>query len=338
MISNTSSNKAKTFSKDIYDVILESPDYASDNYYLLRKFLELNCIIGLRPIEWFKVRGLTKREFDANTRLWFDKMSKDDEIVVSSRRNTLNMSRSDVDIKEIKPNDSVILVENGKNSLGRAGIKYRVLYSKDQELYKKVNEVKGEFLKAAQKVADTAKVGGDSSFTDAAGLANVVAFERVMKMTQKQLYYIISKDDDIKKSIKRTHGKVLSRKKFELGADSAEFESFKALPVKIPTIYSTRHQAVANAKGANLDPISIAAMFGHSSIVTASRHYGKGSSGRQGQSMVRPSQENISSVIAGMTDDQMETIKDMKLWHKKDATASIENNSQEVSRGSGFSL
>ena len=41
------------------------------------------------------------------------------------------------------------------------------------------------------------------------------------------------------------------------------------------TIYSTRHQAVANRKKAKWKLDEIAAWFGHASIETASRHYGR---------------------------------------------------------------
>jgi hypothetical protein len=43
----------------------------------------------------------------------------------------------------------------------------------------------------------------------------------------------------------------------------------------LPTTYSTRHQAMANAKQSGLTDREIAAMFGHSSLFTAKRHYGK---------------------------------------------------------------
>lgn len=334
----TSSVKAKTFSKEIYDIILDSPEYSSNNYHLLKKFIELNSIIGLRPIEWFKVKGMSKREFDANASRWFDKMSKDDELVVRNKRNVLSDTDINVGLSDIQSSDSVILVENGKNSLGRAGIKYRVLYSKDPTLYKQVNEVKKEFLSVAQKVAVTAKEGGDSSLMDTTGMANVVGFQRVMKMTQNQLYYITSKDEDVKKSLERTHKRLISKKKFDLGADSAEFKDFSQQPMKIPTIYSTRHQAVANAKKAGLNPVVIAAMFGHSSIVTASRHYGKSQNGRGGTTKVRPSQENIDSVILGMTDDQVQNIKEMKLWHKNTAEVQRENSKGNDNNNNGFSM
>ncbi|GAB1386946.1 hypothetical protein MASR1M59_20940 [Melaminivora sp.] len=62
-----------------------------------------------------------------------------------------------------------------------------------------------------------------------------------------------------------------------------------------PTIYSTRHQAVANARADGLTQKEIAALFGHSSTNTARRHYGKKNAGYSGRSM-RPAPESIWAV------------------------------------------
>jgi len=63
----------------------------------------------------------------------------------------------------------------------------------------------------------------------------------------------------------------------------------------IPTLYSTRHQAVANARADGLTVQEIAALFGHSSTNTARRHYGKKNAGYTGRSM-RPAQESVRAV------------------------------------------
>lgn len=62
-----------------------------------------------------------------------------------------------------------------------------------------------------------------------------------------------------------------------------------------PTLYSSRHQAVANAKFSGLTDREIAAMFGHSSTSTAKSHYGKKLSGWM-KTQFRPSPESISKV------------------------------------------
>jgi hypothetical protein len=64
---------------------------------------------------------------------------------------------------------------------------------------------------------------------------------------------------------------------------------------QLPTTYSTRHQAVANAKSSGLSDREIAAMFGHSSTATAKSHYGKKLSGWM-KVTFRPSRESVASV------------------------------------------
>lgn len=63
----------------------------------------------------------------------------------------------------------------------------------------------------------------------------------------------------------------------------------------LPTIYSSRHQAVANAKNSGLTDREIAAMFGHSSTETSKRHYGKKLNGWMKVSF-RPSPESVAAV------------------------------------------
>lgn len=62
-----------------------------------------------------------------------------------------------------------------------------------------------------------------------------------------------------------------------------------------PSIYSTRHQCVSNAKKRGLNPEQIAAIFGHSSIETAKIHYGKKSFGTSGFTII-PSKETLNCV------------------------------------------
>lgn len=62
-----------------------------------------------------------------------------------------------------------------------------------------------------------------------------------------------------------------------------------------PTLYSSRHQAVADAKASGLSDKEIAAFFGHSSPSTAKSHYGKKLSGSSKMTF-RPSPETLSAV------------------------------------------
>lgn len=62
------------------------------------------------------------------------------------------------------------------------------------------------------------------------------------------------------------------------------------------TIYSTRHQAVANRKKAKWKLDEIAAWFGHASIETASRHYGRAGRAWGELPYYRPSRSSIELV------------------------------------------
>lgn len=66
-------------------------------------------------------------------------------------------------------------------------------------------------------------------------------------------------------------------------------------PKSLPTTYSTRHQAVANAKASGMSAREIAAMFGHISVSTAKNHYGRKVNGWM-KTAFRPSPESIAAV------------------------------------------
>ncbi|MEA9392226.1 hypothetical protein SJI19_17005 [Acerihabitans sp. TG2] len=72
-------------------------------------------------------------------------------------------------------------------------------------------------------------------------------------------------------------------------------KSIKYPITKRPTLYSTRHQCIANAKSANLTDIEIAALFGHKTTETARIHYGKKVHG-SGRVVIKPSNESIQMV------------------------------------------
>ena len=331
----TSSSKAKQLPKEIYDIILSHPDYAGKSYELLRLFVEVNCIIGLRPIEWFDLKGMNKRYFDANIDQWFDKMSKADVEVVTDRKRLIGWKDVNNTLEELSSDVSVILIKNGKNSLGRAGIEYRALYSSDKDFYRKVNHARDAFLEAADAFAKAKQADGDSSFMDDTQHGNILAFKHIMRLTQRKMRYIIDKDAAIQKVLKRSHNKILSRKKFAEQLSDDEFEVLKQnTPMKIPSIYSTRHQAVANAKDDGMSAVAIAAMFGHSSVITAQRHYGKAASGRSG-SIVRPSERNINNVLLGITEDQLRIINSNETQPSKER---LRKDNGPSNTSNGFSL
>lgn len=75
----------------------------------------------------------------------------------------------------------------------------------------------------------------------------------------------------------------------------------------IPSIYSTRHQAVANFKASGVSKREIAAFFGHSSDYTHDAHYGHKRFGNRNV-LFRPSPECLSRVKNRSITRQPETI------------------------------
>jgi len=106
------------------------------------------------------------------------------------------------------------------------------------------------------------------------GLISKLKTDRLMSLSEEEIY------KKIYGSMQRTIRRVLIK---------AGWQGQK------PTLYSTRHQAVANARADGLTEKEIAALFGHSSTNTARRHYGKKIAGYSGRTM-RPAPESIWAV------------------------------------------
>ena len=62
---------------------------------------------------------------------------------------------------------------------------------------------------------------------------------------------------------------------------------------RYPTLYTGRHQFVANAKRSGLTKIEIAALLGHASEQTAARHYGKKRSGIN-EVLIKPHADDVA--------------------------------------------
>jgi hypothetical protein len=77
------------------------------------------------------------------------------------------------------------------------------------------------------------------------------------------------------------------------------------------TLYSARHQFIADAKASGLTLYEIAALVGHASIRTASEHYGKKKVGRRGR--------KIRNDDDGMGTDALETLQGSDSEHLSQA-------------------
>lgn len=68
---------------------------------------------------------------------------------------------------------------------------------------------------------------------------------------------------------------------------------------KYPSLYSLRHQFIANAKAEGFSLEEIAAMCGQASAETSAIHYGRKQNGRQGVINVKPRQQEVATVKQG---------------------------------------
>lgn len=162
------------------------------------------------------------------------------------------------DIKDNSNSEYVIVVQNAKNSHGRTFGKERVLCLHGFN-DKQINQLK--VLIEQSKMPN---------------------FHQRLRYQLNQLVKTPEIMNDIKENFD---------KRFNVWQEDP-----KGLPpvMNMPTLYSTRHQAVANAKKQGLNPVVIACLFGHGSIKTAQEHYGKRKQGSSGGNVkISPAIETV---------------------------------------------
>ena len=270
----TSSTKDKRFPKALLDRLLAIKDSSDDSkassLKLLQDFLIVNTKIGLRPIE-YQNATLIRHDL-ANNKALLSKLNFSN----LTSQNTLNLT--------VEPSTStkpLLLVKNAKNTHSRACGDYRLLY------LDVLSNHEIETLKNMMLMMRDISINSKKSFTYS-----------VIRPMGSKLYYLLTTDKSCKSIVKSLHNEKLRsyRKQSQT--------QFRNMPVfKRPTLYSTRHQAVANAKAAKLHPVMIAACFGHSSILTAESHYGKSIFGSGGG--LAPAQVSINEVVARLSDAQL---------------------------------
>lgn len=261
----TSTTKDKRFPAALLTRILE---YDPARFGFLQDFLTLNTKLGLRPIE-YQNATLLRHDIAHN-----EKLLEALGFTNLSTNNALNLTASSTDKQ--KP---LLLVKNAKHSHSRACGEYRLLYL-DVLSNNELTKLRKMMVKMRHISENSDKAFGQA----------------VIKPLSTQLYRILTADKTCKSIVKSLHDEKMRsyRKQVKKG--------FRNPPVfKRPTLYSTRHQAVATAKAADLHPVLIAACFGHSSVFTAENHYGKSIFGKGGLS-ITPSQVSINEVIVRLTE------------------------------------
>lgn len=288
----TSSIKDKRFDPKLMQAVI---DYCGDTerYWLLKTFLKLNTKIGLRPVEYEGATLMTLKYFD-------DHQSVREYFGVTSTNSTNDLDvNTSVDSNEKGLGAKCLLVvKNGKNSHGRACGDYRflVLNVFDDSEYALFTKM---LLLLNKKKAESKDFDAD-----------------IMYPLQDQLKYILDKDKTCQKIINSLYSRRLRTYKYDVKTNGNRKRPIK----KHPTLYSTRHQAVANAKKEGVHPVIIASAFGHASILTAEEHYGVRWHG-SGKA-VTPHQYSVNSVVDRLTTNQKAKLVSLQAQDTKQAQPS----------------
>lgn len=182
----------------------------------------------------------------------------------------------------------VLIVQNAKNSYGRANGDERILLLGDLSLEDqyKINHFYSEFQKKLHQQAERFLIEHQSFKNDEAyEKKSNPLFSKIWDDFEPTVYRNIPKTElsDAFGNPKQRLADIVLRgiqREMHLQFDNYKKENPDVLlDQKRVTLYSTRHQCIANAKASKVNIFEIAAFFGHSSTDTSSRHYGKAWSG-----------------------------------------------------------
>lgn len=265
----TSSMKKKYFPQDFYQYLAEIKEGSNcgstKRFLLLFKFIQANLVVGLRPSEW------------------------------------LNVSLG----CNLKERCFALIVKNGKNSFGRANGEYRYLNLIDasSDQITSVESFYWDYQKHLRQLITTFERKQESfvASTNYEKYKELNVLTHLIKDFKPTFYPHLGVTDisdgygNPKQGLAELAMRSIQNELYE------RFNAFKRLAdlndisTERPTIYSTRHQCIANAKASNTDDYEIAGFFGHSSIETNGRHYGKAWHGWSNFSF-KPANESIEKV------------------------------------------
>lgn len=261
----TSSLKRKSFPQDFFnylkDLNLNSDPALRASH--LWDFVQANLIVGLRPSEWL------------NARIAY----------------------------EVNDKTMLLLVKNGKNSYGRANGDERTLRLIDisEEKARFINKFYSTYQKrlhemATQLLEEHKKFQGGVDYKSLKQ-SHVFGFlwenYEPSALKNAPLSNFVTKDGRPQAGLSELYFRSLQREMH--GLYNRFLEDHPENTQKRVTLYSTRHQCIANAKASKVNVFEIAAFFGHSSKDTSSRHYGKAWSGWSAFNY-RPSLDSLLAV------------------------------------------
>lgn len=290
LYNSTSAKKMKEFPQDIYQLIM-ADDFKGRHH--LREFVYFNTRFGLRPKEWQHVQILTKDEFftQYDTQLTQSNLSLAD-LQQSSKLESLNPQWLD-SIKDdsYKHCDYVMIVKNAKATHGRACGSHRFIhFNISKSELKRLHDLI-DFLHQKSK-------NSQASLTD--GIQDV--FEETVFTQLRLQFHNFFKKKDLKKLLNKKHEQAL--KKYRAYCNTCKKNNQPIVvqqpTFKKPTLYSTRHQAIANAKAQGANDLQVAALFGHISTRTASNHYAPKRRGNNTKQPLMPNPINMEHILTAL--------------------------------------
>lgn len=269
----SSSKKLKFVPKGFIDALGNACKDETENKYikLAYTFFKANVLVGLRPAEWYDAIILSVDELKETPH--FKQQIKQTQDAVLS------------DGEKVAIGAVYLCLKNFKNSYGRACGDYRYICLDN--------------LSQREFMCITDWMRKSNEFIDKLNIIDADDYyHRFMSKIQDAVRYLSKNDKKIIKIISSDYAKKSATYLSDQKRANANLKPFNSKPVVrgSVTLYSTRHQAVANAKKAGFSDLQIAALFGHSSIHTAKEHYGKVGSA-SGSSKLSPHPVNMKQVL-----------------------------------------
>lgn len=321
----TSSSKMKGLPLVIYNLLM-SDKFAGRHY--LREFIYFNVIFGLRPKEWQFATLYRKDEFLA---AHADKAAVGERPIITDVALKIGTDHFDDEIMQSATDIKyqampyVMKVKNAKATHGRSCGEYRYIhFTASEQEFERLQDL----MVYLHEKADASEVDLPKGVLETFELT-------VFKTMQSQLYKFLQGYEP-KRLLKKIHDKQLTAyQAYVVKQTNSGCKVQISAPVfKRPTLYSTRHQAIANAKADGLTKLQIAALFGHVSTSTAGTHYASGHVGHAGSTRMAPDPENIEYILMSLIDEPVQAADRV---HNKlhdanldfDAVEAYENNADK---------
>lgn len=284
---NTSTMKLKAVPSGFIEAFTEICKLPNDYRYAKEslKFLQANVIVGLRPAEWFDTQILSIDELELTEHF---KKQKDITAKVLLGEN-------------ISAGEIYLCLKNFKNSQGRACGDYRYICL--DRLSQRELGLITDWIKISNSYVESLGIFSPNDY-----------YKRFMTKIQGAIRYMENNETSLAKILHANFVKRRADYNANQKKANAKMKLYRGKPpiIQQVTLYSTRHQAVANAKFAGFSDLQIAAIFGHSSTSTARRHYGKVGSA-SGRSKLSPHPINMKQVVlkSNLMEKQAKLLKDV---------------------------